>query len=92
MRKLLSSIIQGKTLGCADVLVTSRPGGIKDTSCFDKTAEIYGLTQDNIFEYISLSISQSSAEVHDKDFKDKHGRPHHKKHKYSLDVLYNGTV
>ncbi|KAI0238592.1 hypothetical protein LSAT2_010679 [Lamellibrachia satsuma] len=53
MRTLLSSVIQGKTLGRADVLVTSRPGGIKDTSCFDKTAEIYGLTQDKIFEYIS---------------------------------------
>ena len=53
MRKLLSSIIQGKTLGRADVLVTSRPGGIKDTSCFYKTAEIYGLTQDKISEYIS---------------------------------------
>ncbi|KAI0226683.1 hypothetical protein LSAT2_022877, partial [Lamellibrachia satsuma] len=34
-----------KTLGRADVLVTSRPGGIKDTRCFDETAEIYGLTQ-----------------------------------------------
>ena len=53
MRTLLSSVIQGKTLGRADVLVTSRPGGIKETSCFDKTAEIYGLTQDKIFEYIS---------------------------------------
>ena len=53
MHKLLSSIIQGKTLGRADLLVTSRPRGIKDTSCFDKTAEIYGLTQDKIFEYIS---------------------------------------
>ena len=53
MRKLLSSIIQGKTLGRADILVTSRPGGIKDTSCFDKTVEIYGLTKDKIFEYIS---------------------------------------
>ena len=52
MHKLLSSVIQGKTLGRADVLVTSRPGGIKDISCFNKTAEIYGFTQDKISEYI----------------------------------------
>ena len=53
MHKLLSSIIQGNTLGQATVLVTSRPGGIKDGKFFDSTAEIYGLTQDKIFEYTS---------------------------------------
>ena len=53
MHNLLSSIIQGNTLGGATVLVTSRPGGIKDHIFFDKTAEIYGLTQDKIFDYTS---------------------------------------
>ena len=53
MRKLLSSIIQGYTLGGTTILVTSRPGGIKDSKFFDNNAEIYGLTQDKIFEYTS---------------------------------------
>ena len=53
MHKLLSSIIQGNTLGGATVLVTSRPGGIKDGTFFDNTAEMYGLTKDKIFEYTS---------------------------------------
>ena len=53
MHKILSSIIQGNTLGVATVLVTSRPGGIKDGTFFDNTAEIYGLTQDKIVEYTS---------------------------------------
>ena len=53
MHKLLSSIIQGNTLGQATVLVTSRPGGIKDGKYFDSAAEVYGLTQDKIFEYTS---------------------------------------
>ena len=53
MHKLVSSIIQGNTLGGVTVLVTSRPGGIKDGTFFGKTAEIYGLTQDKIFDYTS---------------------------------------
>ena len=53
MHNLLSSIIKGNTLGGATVLVTSRPGGIKGGEFFGKTAEIYGLTQDKIFDYTS---------------------------------------
>ena len=53
MRKLLSSIIQGQTLKRVTVLVTSRPGSITDYNMYDKTAEIYGLTQSKILEYIS---------------------------------------
>ena len=52
MPALVASILQGKTLKKATVLVTTRPGGIKDYQ-FDKTAEIYGLTQENIDEYTS---------------------------------------
>ena len=52
MPALVASILQGETLKKASVLVTTRPGGITDYK-FDKTAEIYGLTQEKIDEYTS---------------------------------------
>jgi len=56
MRKLVSSIIQGECLERVCVLVTSRPGGIPDfipDNTFERTAEIYGLTQDKISLFVS---------------------------------------
>ena len=52
MPERVASILQGKTLKKASVLVTTRPGGITDYK-FDKTAEIYGLTQEKIDEFTS---------------------------------------
>ena len=52
MPELVASILQRKTLKKATVLVTTRPGGIKDYK-FDKAAEIYGLTQEKINEFTS---------------------------------------
>ena len=52
MPGLVASVLQGKTLNKATVLVTTRPGGIKDYK-FNKTAEIYGLAQEKIDEYTS---------------------------------------
>ena len=49
---LVSSIIQGKYLKPVYVLVTSRPGGIPEYE-FDRTAEIYGLTNDKIPKYVA---------------------------------------
>ena len=50
---LVSSIIQGKELSRTCVVVTSRPGGIPGCYKFDKCAEIYGLTQDKIDQYVA---------------------------------------
>ena len=51
--ELVSSIIQGKVLPRVRVIVTSRPGGLPDFCIFDKHAEIYGLTQDRISEFVN---------------------------------------
>ena len=50
--QVVPAIIKGKTLPSVCVLVTSAPGGMANYM-FDKSVEIYGLTQDKISEYIS---------------------------------------
>ena len=51
--ELVSSIIQGTELPRVRVVVTSRPGGIPDFCKFDKNAEIYGLTENKISEFVN---------------------------------------
>ena len=51
--ELVSSIIQRKKLQDVRVIVTSRPGGLPDFCRFDKHAEIYGLTQEKIREFVN---------------------------------------
>ena len=50
---LIGSIICGKTLKLASLLVTSRPGGVTDYAVFDRKAEVFGFVESRIFEYVS---------------------------------------
>ena len=49
--ELVSSIIQGR-LPRSCVIVTTRPGGIPDFWKFDKYAELYGLTENKVSEFV----------------------------------------
>ena len=51
--QLIGSIICGKTMTSARVLVTSRPGGVKDHTVFDRKTEIYGFVETRILEYVT---------------------------------------
>ena len=60
--KLIGSIICGKTLTLARLLVTSRLGGVIEYSVFDQITEIYGFVESRIFEYVSMFCSGNDDE------------------------------
>ena len=52
--KLIGSIICGKTLKLARLLVTSRLGGVIECKVFDRATEIYGFNESRISEYVCM--------------------------------------
>ena len=51
--QLIGSVICGKTMKPARLLVTSHPGAVKEDKVFDQKAEIYGFREPIIFKYVS---------------------------------------
>ena len=54
MSKLIGSIICGKVIRGAGVLVTARNGGVTEHKVFDRRAEIYGFDETRIDQYVSM--------------------------------------
>ena len=54
MSRLIGSIIGGHTLKLVTLLVTSRPGGVKEYKKFDQVAEIYGFNETMVDKYVEM--------------------------------------
>ena len=52
--KLVGSIICGKTMPGARVLVTARPGAANEYHVFDRKAEMYGFDESRVDRYVSM--------------------------------------
>ena len=52
--KLVGSIICGKTMPGASVLVTARPGAVSEYHVFDRKAEMYGFDESRVDLYVSM--------------------------------------
>ena len=60
--KLIGSIICGKTMPGARVLVTSRDGGATEHHVFDRTVEVCGFDEARIDQYVSLFSEANDAD------------------------------
>ncbi|KAK2162580.1 hypothetical protein NP493_1514g00023 [Ridgeia piscesae] len=57
--KLVGSIICGKTMPGARVLVTARPGAVNEYHVFDRKAEMYGFDESRVDRYLSMYCAGS---------------------------------
>ena len=60
--QLIGSIICGKLIPGARVLVTARNGGVTEHEVFDRRAEIYGFDETRIDQYVSMFCAGSDTD------------------------------
>ena len=60
--KLVGSIICGKTMPEARVLVTARPGAVNEYHVFDRKAEMYGFDDSRVDRYVSMFCARNDTE------------------------------
>ena len=60
--KLVGSIICGKTMPGARVLVTARPGAVSEYHVFDRKVEMYGFDKSRVDQYVSMFCAGNDTE------------------------------